>query len=62
VRKAGYTTARSIVRGVLQTPELRYQFRAVRIGAYDDVRSVLNRTLVPGLPTFEKRVTGADPG
>lgn len=62
VRKAGYTTARSIVRGVIQTPELRYQLRAVRIGAYDDLRSVLNRTLVPGLPAFEKRVTGVDPG
>jgi hypothetical protein len=62
VRKAGYTTARSIVRGVIQAPQLRYQLRAVRTGAYDDVSSVLNRTLLPRLPTCEKRVTGADPG
>jgi peptidoglycan/xylan/chitin deacetylase (PgdA/CDA1 family) len=62
VRKAGYTTARSIDRGVIQTPEVRYRLRVVRIGAYDDVRSILHRTLVPGLPTFEKRVTGVDPG
>jgi len=62
VRKAGYTTARSIVRGVIQTPDLRYRLRVVRIGAYDDVRSVLNRTLEPVLPTFERRVTGLDPG
>jgi peptidoglycan/xylan/chitin deacetylase (PgdA/CDA1 family) len=62
VRRAGYTTARSIVRGVVQTSDVRYRLRVSRIGAYDDVTNVLKRTLVPGLPTFEKRVTGIDPG
>jgi peptidoglycan/xylan/chitin deacetylase (PgdA/CDA1 family) len=62
VRKAGYTTARAIIRGVMQTPDLRYQLRVARIGAYDDVTDVRNPALVPGLPTFERRVTGVDPG
>lgn len=62
VRKAGFTTARSIKRGVAQDPTLRYELRVVRIGAYDDIRDMFAGTLVPGLPTFEERVTGRDPG
>lgn len=62
VRRAGYTTARAIVRGVVQTPGLRFQLRVARIGAYDDVTDVRDPSMVPGLPTFEKRVTGVDPG
>ena len=59
---AGYTTARSIRRGVVQDPAHRYTLRVSRIGAYDDVVKILTGELVPGLPTFEARVLGTDPG
>jgi peptidoglycan/xylan/chitin deacetylase (PgdA/CDA1 family) len=62
VRTAGFTTARSIKPGLSADPDLRYALRVVRIGAYDDVRDVFAGTLVPGLPTFERRVTGKNPG
>lgn len=63
VQQAGYTTARTILRGVIQSPDKRYELRVSRIGAYDDVRDALGSPrLVPGLPTFVKRVTGVDPG
>ena len=62
VQQAGYTTARSILRGTLQSQDLRYELRVSRIGGYDDVKSVLTQDLVPGLPTFVKRMSGQDPG
>jgi peptidoglycan/xylan/chitin deacetylase (PgdA/CDA1 family) len=62
VRKAGFTTARSLRGGVTQEPGLRYELRVVRIGAYDDIQDMFAGTLVPGLPTFQERVTGRDPG
>lgn len=58
VRKAGYTTARSIVRGVIQTVARRFELRVVRIGARDDVADVLTGSMVPGLPTFTARMHG----
>ena len=51
VRKAGYTTARSILRGIVQTKAHRYRLAVVRIGARDDVVDPKTETLVDGLPT-----------
>jgi len=62
VRAAGYTTARGIERGLVQDPDLRFVLRVVRIGGHDDVGDLRAATLVPGLPTFERRVTGRDLG
>lgn len=58
VRKAGYTTARSIVRGINQSRDNRYQLRVVAIGPHDDVVDPVAGTLVPGLPTFIARMQG----
>ena len=58
VAAAGYTTARSINRGIVQTVGRRYRLRVVRIGASDDVIDPRKQTLVPGLPTFAARMRG----
>jgi peptidoglycan/xylan/chitin deacetylase (PgdA/CDA1 family) len=58
VEKAGYTTARGIARGVVQTAHRRYALRVVRIALRDDVSDLLAGTIVPGLPTFAARVAG----
>jgi peptidoglycan/xylan/chitin deacetylase (PgdA/CDA1 family) len=58
VRKAGYTTARTIVRGVIQSRDRRFELRVVRIGSHDDVANVVTGRLVPGLPTFAARMRG----
>jgi peptidoglycan/xylan/chitin deacetylase (PgdA/CDA1 family) len=58
VAAAGYTTARSINRGIVQTVGRRYRLRVVRIGANDDVLDPRSQTLVPGLPTFAARMRG----
>ena len=58
VAEAGYTSARSINRGIAQTSARRYRMRVVRIGAHDDVASLTKGTIVPGLPTFTKRMQG----
>ena len=58
VAGAGYTTARSINRGIVQTVERRYRLRVVRVGANDDVVDPQKQTLVPGLPTFAARMRG----
>jgi hypothetical protein len=58
VAAAGYTTARSINRGVVQAVDRRYRLRVVRIGANDDVVDPRAQTLVPGLPTFAARMRG----
>ena len=58
VAGAGYTTARSINRGVVQTVDRRYRLRVVRIGANDDVVDPQKQTLRPGLPTFAARMRG----
>ena len=58
VAGAGYTTARSINRGIVQTVDRRYRLRVVRIGANDDVVDPQKQTLRPGLPTFAARLRG----
>ena len=58
VAEAGYTSARSINRGIVQDSAHRYRMRVVRIGVHDDVASLTKGTLVPGLPTFTKRMSG----
>ena len=58
VRKAGYRTARSIVRGIVQVPRHRFALRVVRIGVHDDVTDVVAGGLTPGLPVFEARMHG----
>ncbi len=57
-QRAGYTTARSILRGIVQTVALRYQLHVVRIGPFDDVLNVVTGTINPSLPTFISRMHG----
>ena len=56
--KAGYTTARSIQRGIMQGIPLRYQLRVVRIGPFDDVINVVSGLINPYLPMFVARMHG----
>ncbi len=58
VQRAGYTTARSIVRGIVQEKSYRFQMRVVRIGARDDVVDPFTGELVLGLPVFVARMHG----
>ena len=58
VAEAGYTSARSINRGIVQDSAHRYRMRVVRIAAHDDVASLTSGTIVAGLPTFTKRMHG----
>lgn len=58
VRRAGYTTARSILRGIVQSQANRFTLRVVRIGARDDVVDPVQETLIDGLPTFTARMHG----
>jgi peptidoglycan/xylan/chitin deacetylase (PgdA/CDA1 family) len=58
VRNAGYTTARSIVRGLRQTAARRFTLRVVRVGAHDDVSDLMTGTLVPGMPRFAAVIAG----
>ena len=67
VREAGYSSARAILRGAVQSPASRYVLHVSRIGVYDDV---INKDMAdaracnldPAMPDFEARVTGSDPG
>lgn len=54
VREAGYTTARSILRGTRQDPGNRFTLRVLRVGSGMDVVNVLRGTLDPGLPRFSR--------
>lgn len=56
--QAGYTTARTILRGIVQNPAVRFQLRVVRIGPYDDITNRTSWALDPGLPTFVARMHG----
>lgn len=56
--QAGYTTARTIRRGIVQTAVLRFELHVVRIGPYDDVTNRLTWTIDPNLPTFIARMHG----
>jgi peptidoglycan/xylan/chitin deacetylase (PgdA/CDA1 family) len=58
VGEAGYTSARTINRGVAQDSAHRFRMRVVRIGAHDDVADLTKGTIVTGLPTFTKRMHG----
>jgi peptidoglycan/xylan/chitin deacetylase (PgdA/CDA1 family) len=58
VEQAGYTTARSIRRGIVQTIETRYELHVVRIGPYDDVTDRATWAIDPALPTFVARMHG----
>lgn len=58
VQEAGYTSARSINRGIEQRAASRYRMHIVRIGAHDDVTNLLQGALAPGLPTFTARMHG----
>jgi peptidoglycan/xylan/chitin deacetylase (PgdA/CDA1 family) len=57
-RAAGYTSARSILRGIATDPPERYKLPVVRIGVHDDIVDALHGIIAPGLPTFEKRMRG----
>jgi peptidoglycan/xylan/chitin deacetylase (PgdA/CDA1 family) len=63
VRKAGYTTARSIIRGIGQSSSTRFTLRVIAIRPREDVVDVVTGEMVPGLPTFASEVSGtATPG
>ena len=58
VEQAGYTTARTIRRGIVQTIATRFELHVVRIGPYDDVTNRATWAIDPGLPTFVARMHG----
>jgi peptidoglycan/xylan/chitin deacetylase (PgdA/CDA1 family) len=58
VQQAGYTTARSIRRGIVQTAALRFELHVVRIGPYDDVSDVMTGAINAALPVFVARMHG----
>jgi peptidoglycan/xylan/chitin deacetylase (PgdA/CDA1 family) len=58
VEQAGYTTARAILRGIVQVPARRFELHVVRIGPYDDITNRLTWAVDPGLPTFVARMHG----
>lgn len=67
VGQAGFTTARSILRGVVQSPRDRFLLHVSRIGLYDDVVNqdlpdLMACNLVPGLPDFQAHLDGSDTG
>ena len=57
-RAAGYTSARSILRGIATDPPERYKLPVVRIGVHDDVVDLLHGVINPALPTFTERMRG----
>lgn len=59
VRRAGYTTARSIIRGIRQPEADRYALRVVALAPGDDVIDPYLGEISPGVPTFVGKVTGA---
>jgi len=59
VKRAGYTTARSVEGGVSQDRADRYVLRVVALSACDDVSNVVTEPLTPGLPVFAARMSGA---
>ena len=58
VREAGYSTARTIIRGIWQSGDRRFELGVVRIGWRDDVSNLLAGQLVAGMPTFAARMRG----
>jgi peptidoglycan/xylan/chitin deacetylase (PgdA/CDA1 family) len=59
VRLAGYTTARSIERGVTQSSIDRFALRVVALRPCDDVLDVVTGALAPGLPVFAAKLSGS---
>ena len=57
-KKAGYSTARSVIRGIVQTKADRYTLRVIPIGPCDDVRNVVTEALIPSLPVFAAQMSG----
>lgn len=67
VRAAGYRSARSIVRGALQSSDIRFHLHVSRIGVYDDVigktlANAMGCVLDPAMSDFQARVTGTNAG
>jgi len=60
VERAGYTTARSIIRGTHQSESRRYALRVVALRPGDDVIDPFTGELVPGLPVFAAKLSGQD--
>ncbi len=58
VKQAGYTSARTIRRGIVQAADRPFELHVVRIGPYDDVTDLMSGTLQPGLPVFVARMHG----
>ena len=58
VKQAGYTSARTIRRGIVQAADRPFELHVVRIGPYDDVVDLMSGTLQPGLPVFVARMHG----
>jgi peptidoglycan/xylan/chitin deacetylase (PgdA/CDA1 family) len=58
VKKAGYTTARSIERGTKQRQADRFRLVVVRVGARDDVVDVATGAMADGLPAFTAKMAG----
>jgi len=58
VKQAGYTTARSILRGIFQSVDDRFALRVVRVGGEDDVLDPVTGTMAPGLPIFAAKMAG----
>ncbi len=56
---AGYTTARSVIRGIDQASDQRFALRVVAIVEHDDVLDPFTGQLVPGLPVFAAKLSGA---
>lgn len=61
-QRAGYTTARSIDRGIRQDRSDRYALRVISIGSCDDVLDVVTERLTPGLPVFSAKMAGRTTG
>ena len=60
VRRAGYTTARSVAPRDPPDAGQRYALRVVRVAARDDVESVPLDAVDPALPMFAAKMTGRD--
>lgn len=58
VKKAGYTTARAIIRGIVQSADERFALRVVALAPYDDVLDPFTGEVDAGLPTFAAKMAG----
>ena len=58
VRRAGYTTARSVLHGIHQRADRRFALRVVRVAARDDVLRVVAGEVDPLVPVFAAKMAG----